>query len=198
MLQRITRGEHRMSIHPTEWPLVRQLTGGDRTARGAAARSNWSSNLTPRTDEADRVVQSICPFCAVGCGQRIFVKDEQIVQIEGDPDSPISRGRLCPKGAATKAMVQSPTRLMRVKYRRPFGTEWEELPLDTAMAMIADRVVATRAASWEDRNSDGVPLHRCMGIASLGGATLDNEENYLWKKLFTSWGAVQIENQARI
>ena len=144
------------------------------------------------------MVQSVCPYCAVGCGQRIFVKDERIVQIEGDPDSPISRGHLCPKGAATKAMVQSPSRLMTVKYRRPFGTEWEDLPLATAMRMIADRVVAARQNSWQDRTADGRPLHRCMGIASLGGATLDNEENYLWKKLFTSWGAVQIENQARI
>ena len=187
-----------MSMHPSEWPMVRQLTGQDRTARAAAVRSRWSKELTPRTASADRVVQSICPFCAVGCGQRIFVKDEQIVQIEGDPDSPISRGHLCPKGAATKAMVQSPSRLMRVKYRRSFAAEWEDLPLDTAMEMIADRVVASRRASWQDRTIDGRPLHRCMGIASLGGATLDNEENYLWKKLFTSWGAIQIENQARI
>lgn len=187
-----------MKIRPSAWPLVRQLIEHDPTARGAASRSRWSQELTPRTAEADRVVQSICPFCAVGCGQRIFVKDEQIVQIEGDPDSPISRGHLCPKGAATKAMVQSPSRITTMKYRRPFATEWEDLSLDTAMGMIADRVVASRRASWEDRTEDGRPLHRCMGIASLGGATLDNEENYLWKKLFTSWGAVQIENQARI
>lgn len=187
-----------MSIHPGEWPLVRQLTGLDRSARGAAVRSPWSKALTPRTAEADRVVQSICPFCAVGCGQRIFVKDERIVQIEGDPDSPISRGHLCPKGAATKGMVQSPSRITHVRYRRPFATAWEDLSLDAAMDMIADRVIASRCASWEDRTDDGRPLHRCMGLASLGGATLDNEENYLWKKLFTSWGAVQIENQARI
>ena len=181
-----------------DWPFVRQLTGPDRSGRGEAARSSWSVTLTPRTDTADRVVRSICPFCAVGCGQRIFVKDEQIVQIEGDPDSPISRGHLCPKGAATKAMVQAPNRLTTVRYRRPHGTEWEQLDLDTAMEMIADRVVATRAASWQDRDADGRPLRRAMGIASLGGATLDNEENYLWKKVFTSWGAIQIENQARI
>jgi len=181
-----------------DWPLVRQLTGSDHSGRGEAARSSWSLTLTPRTDSADRVVQSICPFCAVGCGQRIFVEDEQIVQIEGDPDSPISRGHLCPKGAATKAMVQAPNRLTTVRYRRPYATEWEHLDLDVAMEMIADRVVATRAANWQDRDEDGRPLRRAMGIASLGGATLDNEENYLWKKLFTSWGAIQIENQARI
>jgi formate dehydrogenase major subunit len=180
------------------WPLLRQAVGTDRSGRSSAVSSKWSETLTPRTVGADRVVQSICPFCAVGCGQRVFVKDEQIVQIEGDPDSPISRGHLCPKGAATKAMVQSPTRLTTMKYRRPFGTEWEDLSLDTAMGMIADRVVAARQASWEDSDDHDRPLHRCMGIASLGGATLDNEENYLWKKLFSSWGGVQIENQARL
>ncbi|MCU1398066.1 MAG: dehydrogenase [Acidimicrobiales bacterium] len=144
------------------------------------------------------MVSSICPYCAVGCAQRVYVKDERIIQIEGEPDSPISRGHLCPKGAATRAMVQSPTRLTKVRYRRPGGTTWEDLPLDTAMNMIADRVVAARRASWEDRDDQGRTLRRCMGLASLGGATLDNEENYLWKKLFTSWGAIQIENQARI
>ena len=181
------------------WPVMRQLRGGDdREAMAGAAESPWSRSLTPRTDDADRVVQSICPFCAVGCGQRVFVENGEITQIEGDPDSPISRGHLCPKGAATKAMVQSPSRLTKVKYRRPNGTEWESLDLDTAMAMIADRVVANRAAHWQEFDDDGHRVNRTMGMAALGGATLDNEENYLWKKLWTSWGAVQIENQARI
>jgi formate dehydrogenase major subunit len=187
-----------MNVRLSQWPVVRQIVGDDRSGRSSAARSPWSDDLEPRTATADRVVQSICPFCAVGCGQRIFVRDERIIQIEGDPDSPISRGHLCPKGAATKAMVQSPSRITTIKYRRPYGTKWEDMPLDTAMGKIADHVVATRQQSWEDRTEDGQPLHRCMGIASLGGATLDNEENYLWKKLFSSWGAVQIENQARI
>jgi formate dehydrogenase major subunit len=128
----------------------------------------------------------------VGCGQRVFVENEEITQIEGDPDSPISRGRLCPKGSATKSLVTGPARELKVKYRRPHGTAWEELPLDRAMDMIADRVIATRAATWED------PYRRTMGIAHLGGATLDNEENYLLKKLYTALGAIQIENQARI
>ena len=185
-------------VSRTRIPLLRQLTGSDRSGRGDAARSEWSERLTPRTDRADRVVQSICPFCAVGCGQRIFVEDGEITQIEGDPDSPISRGHLCPKGAATRAMVQSPSRLTHVKYRRPHGTGWEPLDLDTAMEMIADRVVANRADHWQEADADGRRLNRTMGMASLGGATLDNEENYLWKKLWTSWGAVQIENQARI
>ena len=174
------------------WPVVRQLTGGDRLALGAAAQSERSAGLEARTETADRVVPSVCPYCAVGCGQRIFVKDERVIQVEGDPDSPVSRGRLCPKGSATKQLVTGPAREHKVKYRRPYGTDWEELALDRAMDMIADRVIATRAATWDAAN------RRTLGIASLGGATLDNEENYLMKKLYTALGAVQIENQARI
>jgi formate dehydrogenase major subunit len=178
--------------------VLRQLLGEDRLGLGHAAQSARSAALEPRTVEADRMARSVCPYCAVGCGQRVYVKDEQVVQIEGDPDSPISRGRLCPKGAASKSLVTSPLREHKVKYRRPHGTEWEELELDQAMDMIADRVIANRRDHWEDADDDGVPLHRTMGMASLGGATLDNEENYLIKKLFTAMGAVQIENQARI
>jgi formate dehydrogenase major subunit len=180
------------------WPVVRQLTTGDLTGRGDAARSPRQAALRPRTDGADRIVESVCPFCAVGCGQRVYVRGEEIIQIEGNPDSPISRGRLCPKGAATRALVTSPSRLTKVRYRPPFGTEWEDLPLDRAMQMIADRVIDNRRRFWEDRDAEGRPLRRAMGFASLGGATLDNEENYLIKKLFTALGAIQIENQARI
>ena len=143
-------------------------------------------------------MQSVCPYCAVGCGQKVYVKDEKVVQIEGDPDSPISRGRLCPKGAASEAYVNSPIREYKVKYRRPFGTQWEELDLDTAMDMIADRVIKTRAETWEATNDEGQILNRTLGLAVLGGATLDTEENYLLKKSFTAMGAVSIENQARI
>ena len=143
-------------------------------------------------------MQSVCPFCAVGCGQRIYVEDGRITQIEGDPDSPISRGRLCPKGAASRTMIQSPSREYRVKYRAPRATEWRELGLDQAMDMIADRVIASRAAGWQEETEEGGKLKRTMGLGSLGGATLDNEENYLIKKLFTALGVVQIENQARI
>ena len=144
------------------------------------------------------MVPSVCPYCAVGCGQRVFVKDEQVVQIEGDPDSPISRGRLCPKGSASKQLVTGPEREYRVKYRRPHGTRWEELPLERAMEMIADRVIETRRATWQEHDDRGRRLRRTMGIASLGGATLDNEENYLIKKLCVALGIVQVENQARI
>jgi len=180
------------------WPVYRQLTGTDPLGRGAAAQSKRSEQLTARTETADSMARSVCPYCAVGCGQRIFVKDDRIIQIEGDPDSPISRGRLCPKGSASKSLVTSDRRVDKVLYRRPYGADWEELDLDTAMEMIADRVLAARAATWQDADDDGRPLNRTLGISSLGGATLDNEENYLIKKLFTALGAIQIENQARI
>jgi formate dehydrogenase major subunit len=180
------------------WPVYRQLTGTDPLGRGAAAQSPRSRQLTARTETADRVAKSVCPYCGVGCGQRIFVKDEKVVQIEGDPDSPISRGRLCPKGSASLSLVTSDRRQQKVLYRRPYATDWEELDLATAMDMIADRVLAARDATWEDSDPDGRPLNRTLGISSLGGATLDNEENYLIKKLFTAIGAIQIENQARI
>jgi len=177
-------------------PLLRQLR--DPLGLGRAAQSRRSRKLTPRTSTADRVVRSICPYCAVGCGQKVYVKDEKVVQIEGDPDSPISRGRLCPKGAATEQYVNSPLREMKLRYRPPYSTDWEDLDLETATDMIADRVIAARRDTWEREDDKGRPLNRTRGIAVLGGATLDSEENYLIKKLFTALGAVQIENQARI
>ena len=181
------------------WPVYRQLTGTDPLGRGAAAQSDKSRSLTARTETADSVARSVCPYCAVGCGQKVFVKDNKVVQIEGDPDSPVSRGRLCPKGSASLSLVTSDRRQQRVLYRRPYGTDWESLDLETAMDMIADRVLAAREATWQatDREN-GKPVNRTLGISSLGGATLDNEENYLIKKLFTAIGAIQIENQARI
>jgi formate dehydrogenase major subunit len=175
-----------------DWPLLRQFREGDPLGIGKAVRSDRSRALKPRIDEADHVVHSICPFCAVGCGQVVYVKDGEVTQIEGDPASPISRGRLCPKGAASKNLHEGPLREYKVKYRRPYGTRWEELPLDRAMDMIADRILAARASDWDQEN------RRTMAIANLGGATLDNEENYLIKKLCMALGIVQVENQARI
>jgi formate dehydrogenase major subunit len=180
------------------WPVVRQLNARDRGALGRTARSPHSASLKPRTAEAERVVRSVCPYCAVGCGQRVYVRAGEVTQIEGDPDSPVSRGRLCPKGAASKNLVTGPLREYRVKYRRPYATQWEELGLDEAMHMIADRVIATRAETWEDTDDQDRTLRRSLGVANLGGATLDNEENYCIKKLMTSLGFVQVENQARI
>ena len=183
------------------WPVYRQLTGPDRLGRGAAVRSPHTENATPRTQTAARVTSSICPYCAVGCGQRVYVASikgkDTVTQIEGDPDSPVSRGRLCPKGSASKQLVTHPGRLTKVLYRRPYGTAWEPLALDDAMDMIADRVLATRDATWQE-SVNGKRVQRTLGFASLGGATLDNEENYLINKLWTALGAIQIENQARI
>ena len=194
-------------LSPLQWPVVRQVRSGDLLGRGPAVTSERTRNLAPRTSTADRVVQSVCPYCAVGCGQRIYVKgveggevgrNEKVVQIEGDPDSPVSRGRLCPKGAASEQLVNSPGRQTRVLYRAPHAREWQHIDRDTALDMVADRFIESRRRTWQDRDDKGRLLHRTMGIAALGGATLDNEENYLIKKLFTAAGAVQIENQARI
>jgi formate dehydrogenase major subunit len=180
------------------WPVVRQLREGDPLGLGRAVQSEKSRNLKPRIADADHVGHSICPFCAVGCAQLVYVKDGEVIQVEGDPASPISRGRLCPKGAATKNMHDGPLREYKVKYRRPYGTSWEELSLDEAMEMIVDRIVSTREQNWEEETPEGNPAKRTMAIANLGGATLDNEENYLMKKLLTALGIVQVENQARI
>jgi formate dehydrogenase major subunit len=183
---------------PLDWPVLRQLRGPDPLGRGPAARSRRTEELTPRTSTADRVVGSVCPYCAVGCAQRVFVKDEKVIQIEGDPDSPVNRGRLCPKGSASKNLVTSSLRQHTVRYRAPYATEWQDLDLGTAMEMVADRVVKARNDTWQDLDEKDRRVRRTLGIASLGGATLDNEENYLIKKLFTAMGAIQIENQARI
>jgi formate dehydrogenase major subunit len=210
-------------LSPLQWPVVRQVRSGDLLGRGPAVTSERTRAMAPRTSTADRVVQSVCPYCAVGCGQRIYVKGveggevggveggevgrgveggevgrEKVVQIEGDPDSPISRGRLCPKGAASEQLVNSRGRQTRVLYRAPHAREWQHLDRDTAIDMVADRFIESRRRTWQDRDGQGRLLRRTMGIAALGGATLDNEENYLIKKLFTAAGAVQIENQARI
>jgi formate dehydrogenase major subunit len=145
-----------------------------------------------------KATESICPYCAVGCSQVVYTRDGSLVDIEGNPRSPINQGTLCPKGAASRQLVQQPGRLTKVKYRRPYGTEWEEIPLEQAMDMIAERVIAAREDGWQDVSAEGYKVDRTLGFAHLGGATLDNEENYLIKKAFTAMGAVQIENQARI
>lgn len=184
--------------HLLGWPVFRQLRDRDERGLGENALSERSRTLAPRTRHADKVTKSICPYCGVGCGQLVYVKDDKITDIEGDPDSPISEGCLCPKGAATFQLVTGSHRVHNVLYRRPHGTEWEVIPLDQAMEMVAERVMKTRDDTWEDKTDDGHPLHRTLGLAHLGGATLDNEENYLIKKLFTALGVVQVENQARI
>ncbi len=179
------------------WPLVRQWREDDPFGRGTAAKSRRSSELAPRTITADKVVKSVCPYCGVGCAQNIYVKDDKIVQIEGDPDSPINRGRLCPKGAATLELATSPARCYQVLHRRPHATDWEPMALDEALDRVAELVIQTRRDNWQWKQEDK-DVRRTLGIAHLGGATLDNEENYLIKKLFTSLGIIQIENQARV
>ena len=145
-----------------------------------------------------RGVDSICPYCAVGCAQKVYVRDGEITNIEGDPESPINEGTMCPKGSASRQLVNQPGRLTKVLYRAPRAGEWQELDLEAAMDMIAERAIAARESGWEETDEDGRRVDRTRGFAHLGGATLDNEENYLIKKLFTAMGAVQIENQARI
>ncbi|MCW2954584.1 MAG: molybdopterin oxidoreductase Fe4S4 region [Conexibacter sp.] len=145
-----------------------------------------------------KVTESVCPYCAVGCGQLVYTRGGELVDIEGNPRSPINQGTLCPKGAASRQLVQSPGRLTKVRYRRPGGTEFEEIELEQAMDMVAERVIAARENGWQDHDRRGNRVDRTLGFAHLGGATLDNEENYLIKKFFSAMGAVQIENQARI
>lgn len=142
---------------------------------------------------------SVCPYCAVGCSQLVYTKNNKIIDIEGNYESPISGGTLCPKGAATFGMMNTPSRVMNVKYRAPYSEQWEEKPLEWAMERIAQLVKQTRDASYEERDEHGMVVNRTLGIGHFGGATLDNEENYLIKKLFTAGlGIVAIENQARI
>jgi formate dehydrogenase major subunit len=180
----------------TRWPVVKQIqTGGDGT--GTEAMSERTHALGPRIDGA-QVARSVCPYCGVGCGQLAFHKDNKLISIEGDPESPISRGRLCPKGADSYELLTHPNRELKVKYRPPFSTEWQSMDLETAMDMIADRLWKSREHTFVEKQ-DGNTLMQTKAIAHLGGATLDNEENYLIKKLFTGGlGMVSISNQARI
>jgi formate dehydrogenase major subunit len=180
----------------SRWPFFRQLTGGG-DGTGAEAMSEETRTLRPRLESA-QVARSVCPYCAVGCGQLVYHREGKLVAIEGDPESPISRGRLCPKGADSYELLTHAGRETRVKYRRPYSTRWEEVDLDRAMDMVAERVWETRERSFVEER-DGLPLMQAPTIAHLGGATLDNEENYLIKKLFTAGlGMVAVSNQARI
>jgi formate dehydrogenase major subunit len=185
---------------PASFERLRRLPGVGRAL-------DWGlgpSATSPQTKAAQarigglKVTESVCPYCAVGCGQVVYTRGGQLIDIEGNPRSPINQGTLCPKGASSRQLVQQPGRLTKVRYRRPGGTEWEELELERAMDMIAERVIAAREAGWQDTDSRGQQVDRTLGFAHLGGATLDNEENYLIKKFFTAMGAIQIENQARI
>ena len=180
----------------SNWPLIRQIRNGS-DGTGAEAMSQRTRELRPKFEDA-QVARSICPYCGVGCGQLVYHKNGKLVSIEGDPQSPISRGRLCPKGADTYELHTHPGRLQKVKYRAPYAREWQELDLETAMDMVADRAWATRERTFQETR-EGQVLMQTTAMAHLGGATLDNEENYLIKKLFTAgMGMVCISNQARI
>ena len=193
---RKTLGE-RASDFLKDWSLPRQIAGED--VFTDASRSTLSDTWRPRLEEADAVGTSICPFCAVGCGQLIYVKDRKPIHIEGDPRSPINQGTLCPKGAGTRGMLLSPKRVNQTLYRAPYSDTWKVKPLDWAMERIAQLTKKTRDETFVDKLPDGRVVNQTVGVASLGGATMDNEENYLIKKLFGGGlGMVNIENQARI
>lgn len=180
-----------------DWSIPRQLRGAD--AASTAAESEGSRELRPRLEQADRVGTSICPYCAVGCAQLMYARGNDVIHIEGDPRSPINQGTLCPKGAATFGWMTSPLRLTRVKYRAPRSDHWEERSLEWVMDRIAFLVKRTRDETFVRELPDGTTVNHTMAIAELGGATLDNEENYLMKKLLGGGlGMVWIENQARI
>ncbi len=179
------------------WPLLRQLRYRTR-GTGVEVMSPQTRNLRARIEGA-QVSRSVCPYCGVGCGQLIYHRDGKVLSIEGDPESPISQGNLCPKGAASRQLLEHDSREQKVKYRRPFAADWEELPLETAMDLIADRVWETRKRTFIERSEEDAYVNHTTAIAHLGGATLDNEENYLIKKLFTGGlGMVAVSNQARI
>jgi formate dehydrogenase major subunit len=180
----------------SRWPLIEQIrTGADGT--GSEAMSQRTRELLPKNHDA-KVARSICPYCGVGCGQLVYHKQGKLISIEGDPESPISRGRLCPKGADTFELHTHPGRLKKVKYRAPYSRKWEDIELETAMDMVADRVWETRDRTFQEKR-EGESLMQTTAIAHLGGATLDNEENHLIKKLFTAGlGMVCVSNQARI
>jgi formate dehydrogenase major subunit len=179
------------------WSLPRQLAGED--TMGSAAATEGSAGLRPRLEDADRVGTSICPYCSVGCAQLVYAKDGQVIHIEGDPRSPINQGTLCPKGAAAIGWMMNPKRLTRVKYRPPYGTQWEERDLDWAMDRIAFLMKWTRDETFVRQLPNGNLANHTMAMAELGGATLDNEENYLIKKLCAGGlGMVWVENQARV
>src|ERR687889_2082338 len=189
-----------MARRPPSFERLRQLPVVGRAAdwgMGPWAVSRKTKKAGARTAGLT-ATESVCPYCAVGCAQVVYTRDGELVDVEGNPRSPINQGTLCPKGSASRQLVQQPGRLTKVLYRAPRATEWRELELEEAMDMIAERVIAAREDGWQDVDRQGWRVDRTLGFAHLGGATLDNEENYLIKKLFTAMGAIQIENQARI
>ena len=181
----------------SKWPLLRQIREG-KDGTGLEAMSEKTRGLHARIDGA-QVARSVCPYCGVGCGQLVYHKDGKLISIEGDPESPISQGNLCPKGAASYQLLTHNGRVRKMKYRAPRATEWSEISMDRALDMVADRVWESRKRTFVYKNEKGVTINHTTAICHLGGATLDIEENYLIRKLFTlGLGMVCISNQARI
>jgi formate dehydrogenase major subunit len=181
----------------SSWPLVRQILGR-KDGTGLESMSEKTRAMHARIDDA-KVARSVCPYCGVGCGQLVYHKNGKLISIEGDPESPISQGNLCPKGAASYQLLTHSRRETKMKYRAARAKEWTEISLDLAMDMVADRVWESRKRTFVHKNEKGATINHTTAICHLGGATLDNEENYLIRKLFTlGLGMVCISNQARI
>jgi formate dehydrogenase major subunit len=194
--RRYARDDFLMFSLLSKWPLVRQIRER-KDGTGLESMSDKTRVIRAKTENA-QIARSICPYCGVGCGQLIYHKDGKLVSIEGDPESPISQGNLCPKGAASYQLLTHSRRETKVKYRAPRAKAWTEISLDRAMDMVADRVWESRKRTFV-RQENGATINHTTAICHLGGATLDNEENYLIKKLFTGGlGMVCVSNQARI
>jgi formate dehydrogenase major subunit len=178
-----------------------QKTKSKRVPERATANQPFSPNSVAKSAriKGAHEVHSVCPYCSVGCSQLIYVKGGKIIDIEGNPGSPINGGKLCPKGASTFQLSVNPHRVKHVLYRAPFSDKWERRPLDWAMDRIAHLTQEAREKGFVENDSEGTTLNHVTNVMSLGGATMDNEENYLIKKLFNGGlGVIPIENQARI
>lgn len=161
-------------------------------------RSSWAATIPPAKIKDAGITHSICPFCGVGCGLVAHTKGGKLVNVEGDPDHPINQGSLCSKGQAVMEVVTSPRRLKKVRYRAPHSDKWEEKDLDWAINILAQRVKATRDASFLAKSPAGMTVNRTEALASIGGAALNNEECYLIAKLTRALGIVYLEHQARL
>ena len=177
------------------WKKIRNHVGTTVEHPVSPATRNIRSRIS---DEGVKKAVSVCPYCAVGCSTLVYHRDGRIIDIEGNPDSPVNAGTLCPKGSATFGLHNSPYRWTKVRYRRPYSGEWEDLSLEEALDMIAARMKEARDENWEEDDEGGKKLRRSQAVSSIGGATIDNEENYLITKLFHSMGFTRITNQARI
>lgn len=182
-----------------------KLSSATAAGTAAGALAGLGVSLAPKVAHAEeiriknaKVFPSICPYCAVGCGTLIHTVDGKIVNVEGNPDSPVSEGNLCPKGAAIYQLHVNPNRLTKVLHRAPGATEWEVWDLERAMNRVAELTKKTRDETFVEKLPNGKLVNQTLGIFSLGGATLDNEWNHIHQKLMRGLGIVAIENQARI